>query len=156
MPLSIRVAVMEGGPKLVPSGEAMERCRLTSPSYEAFIGDNPAAMAAARSALADRDLARLGGVAEAQSVLLHRVLRDADPSIDLLRPPSRDVMDVVLRLRERGVPCFFTIDAGPSVAVFVEAAHADSVGSAMEAIPGVAQVLADDVAVGGARFIEEA
>jgi diphosphomevalonate decarboxylase len=155
LPLAIRVAVTAGGPKEVSSGEAMERCRRTSPSYVGFVRDNPAVLEAARSALADRDIARLGGVAEAQSMQLHEILREASPPIDLLRPASRDVLAVVSRLRERGVPCFFTIDAGPSVAVFVDPRHGDAVGSALAAIPGVVQVLEDAVGAAGARFLEE-
>ena len=156
LPLAIRIAVTTDAPKPVSSGDAMERCHLTSPRYGDFVRDNPAAMEQARWALADRDLSRLGGVAEEQSLRLHEALRAASPPIDLLLPASRDVIDVVLRLRDRGVPCFFTIDAGPSVAVFVEDAHSDAVGSALAAIPGVIRVLEDRVAAEGARFLTEA
>jgi len=145
LPLSVRVAVTDAGPKPLSSGEMMERCRATSPGYDAFVADNPSVLASARTALSDRDLFRLGAVAEEQSLRLHEMLRSADPPIDLLMPASRAVLDVVLRLRERGVPCFFSIDAGPSVAVFVEEAHADAVGRALAAVDGVTAVLEDRV-----------
>lgn len=156
LPLSVRVAVTAAGPKAIPSGEAMERCRLTSPAYASFVRDNPTALMEALSALAAKDLPRLGRVAEDQSMRLHEVLALSDPPIDLLVPASHAVRDVVRRLRDRGVPCYFTIDAGPSVAVFVPDTHAEAVGLALAAIPGVLQVLEDRVGADGATLVEEA
>jgi diphosphomevalonate decarboxylase len=153
LPLAIRVAVISRARKSVPSGEAMERCRTTSPEYPGFLRDNPAAMALALSALEARDVVALGQVAEDQSMRLHSVLATADPPIDLLLPTSHAVIQAVRRLREDGVPCFFTMDAGSSVIVFTDEAFATAVEGVLARIPGVLQVLSDQVGETGATVI---
>jgi diphosphomevalonate decarboxylase len=154
LPLEVRVALVDEAPKAVPSREAMERCRRTSPVHAELMAANAGALEEALAALAARDLAALGAVAEAQSRLLHRDLAAAVPPVDLLGPASRAVMDAVLRLRAGGLPCFFSIDAGPNVAVFAPPDATPAVESALAALPGVRRVLSDRVGAVGASLQE--
>jgi diphosphomevalonate decarboxylase len=152
LPLAVAIAVVDAGPKAIDSTAAMERSRRTSPLYGAFHDRNPHDLRAALAALETRDLAALGDVAERNALAMHEVMRTADPPVDFLGPETRAVLGAVKAARARGIPCFFTVDAGPNVKVFCPPDALSAVQAEVASVPGVAEVLLDRVGDGPEKW----
>lgn len=78
-PLEIVVAITAPGPKPVSSGDAMEISRKTSPFYDRWVEQQAGDLSAARAAIQQRDLQRLGAVAEHNCLKMHSVMWGSRP-----------------------------------------------------------------------------
>ena len=139
--LHCMVAVTARGAKEVGSTEGMERTRRTSPYYEPWVASVPEAVEAARQAIAARDLEALAQVAEASCLRMHASALAADPGVIYWRGATVELFGLVRRLRDQGLPCFFSVDAGPHVKVFCQAEATEQIGLALRGAPGVLEVL---------------
>ncbi len=148
------VAIVSGGvKKKVSSRDAMTHCADTSPLYRAWLDSVPPDIAAAREAIAQRDLDALGAIAEGSALAMHAAALASRPTVRYFRPETLAAMAAVEALRERGVPAYYTMDAGPHVKVLTDGTHASAVDSAMREVPGVTDVLVSGV--GGAASVVE-
>jgi diphosphomevalonate decarboxylase len=151
------VAITAAGEKSIGSTAAMTRTARTSPFYGAWLASVDRDLAAARAAIAKRDLAALGAVAERSALRMHATALAAEPPVIYWNPATLGAMACVRALREGSpaTPAFFTIDAGPHVKVLCAPEHANRVAAALAAVPGVLQTLI--AAPGpGARIVEAA
>jgi len=153
-PLRLVVAVTAEGPKAIGSTEAMRRTAETSPYYQAWIASVDADLRDARAAIVERDLRRLGAVAERSAMRMHASALAADPPILYWSPATIAAMDTVRQLRSRGVDAFFTIDAGPHVKVLCEPPHAAAVQAALASTSGVLRTIVASPGP-GARVVQE-
>ncbi len=84
---------------------------------------------------------------------MHAVMMTSRPPILYWQPGTLAVMHAVRAWRSAGLPCYFTIDAGPNVHVLALAEHAGEVAQRLGQMPEVQRVLA--CAPGpGARLLE--
>ena len=151
-PLEVVVAVTSNEPKSVNSGEGMERSRLTSPFYNAWVRDATTNFAAASQAIERRDFATLAAVAELNCLKMHSIMLTSQPTLSYWTPASIACMDRVRSLREKGHDVFFTVDAGPQIKAVCLPASADAVASALSETPGVLEVIRSPLGE-GARVI---
>jgi len=135
------VAITTEGEKAIGSTAAMERTAQTSPYYQGWLASVPVDLDEARAAVAARDLAALGAVAERSALRMHACAMAADPHILYWNPATVAAMATVKGLRAGGTSAFFTIDAGPHVKVLCRSADAPQVQAALAATPGVMRVL---------------
>jgi diphosphomevalonate decarboxylase len=148
--LRMVVAVVRKTPKLVGSTEAMERSRLTSPYYPAWVETSEADVDAAVAAVRGRDLQRLGELMEASTLKMHATMHTSRPPVVYWRPETLDAMHAVAELRARGIGAWFTMDAGPNVKVLTSAQDAPTVEEALR--PLVTSI--DVLGPGGAPVVE--
>src|SRR5881398_2068147 len=135
------VAITSTTPKSVSSRNGMLRTA-ASPFYPAWVAGAEADLAEARAAIRARDLEALGLVAEHSALKMHAAALATRPPILYWRAATVECMHRVWALRAEGVAAFFTIDAGPQVKVLCAPADAARVAAALEAVPGVARILA--------------
>ncbi len=140
-PITVLVAVTSERAKAVGSSEGMRRTAASSPYYHAWLACGPTDFAAARHAVAARDLASLGGIAERNCVRMHAAALAADPPLVYWEPATLAVMRRVKELREAGTAAYFSIDAGPQVKVICAPEAADTFRTALAAVPGVLRIL---------------
>ncbi|MBI3178042.1 MAG: diphosphomevalonate decarboxylase, partial [Deltaproteobacteria bacterium] len=153
-PLAVLVAVTALGRKEVGSTFGMELSAQTSPFYRPWLSSVADDLEAARAALGERDVQRLGEVAEHNCLKMHAVALAAQPGLIYWNAATVEVIHVVRSLRVHGGSPFFTIDAGPQVKVFCRPEEATGVSEALAKTPGVHEVL--HVGVGEAAHIVEA
>ena len=153
-PLRLVVAVTAEGPKAIGSTEAMRRTAQTSPYYKAWIESVDTDLREARAAIAERDLRRLGAVAERSAMRMHASALAADPPILYWSAATIAAMDTVRQLRQQGVDAFVTIDAGPHVKVLCEPTRAEEVEAALGRTPGVLRTIVASPGR-GARILQE-
>jgi diphosphomevalonate decarboxylase len=135
--LRLVVALTTHGRKATGSTEAMERSAHTSPYYGAWLQSAERDLEQARAAVARRDLAALGEIAERSALGMHACAMAAAPPVIYWNGVTLAVMEAVLRARRAGPPAYFTIDAGPHVKVLCEAGDAPAVEAILRAVPGV-------------------
>jgi diphosphomevalonate decarboxylase len=132
----------------------MEHTARTSPYYPAWVAGVAADLAAARAAIAARDLVGLGQVAERSALRMHAAAMAADPAVIYWNPATLGAIGAVRALREAGTPVFFTIDAGPHLKALCRPEHADRVREALAEVPGVSETLIASPGP-GAEVVEE-
>jgi diphosphomevalonate decarboxylase len=153
-PVRLVVAITAEGEKAIGSTAAMESTARTSPFYAAWIASVARDLQDARAAIAERDLPRLGAVAERNSIRMHATAMGADPPILYWNQATLSVMETVRALRASGLAVAFTIDAGPHVKVLCEPSAAADVEAALAATPGVLRTLITSPGR-GARVLQE-
>jgi len=147
-PLRVVAAVTETSPKQVGSSEGMRLSAQTSPFYGAWVASSEGHLAAARSAVERCDFAALAEVSETSCLTMHAVMISSRPGLVYWNGATVECLHRVRELRSRGVPVFFTIDAGPQVkAVCLPEAFAE-VAAELEAVPGVVTVLSSGLGDG--------
>lgn len=120
------VLVVERGHKRVTSqsGHALAR---TSPLLQGRLTWVRTVLPTVREAIQARDLATLGPIVERDALAMHGIMMTSTPPLLYWGPGTMRVLRAVHRWREQGVPCWFTIDAGPNVHVLVPGDGVDEV-----------------------------
>jgi diphosphomevalonate decarboxylase len=116
--LRVIVARISETAKELSSRVAMERTRLTSPYYPAWVADAPGVCREAQDALAVRDLDRLGPLVQTSYLRMFATMFAARPPVVYWQPASLAVIKACQSLRDRGLPAWETMDAGPQVKIF--------------------------------------
>ena len=132
----------------------MEISRKTSPFYDQWVEQQSKDLAEARAAIQDRDLNRLGAIAEHNCLKMHSVMWGSRPPMIYWNSATIACMQTVRDLQSQGVPVFFTIDAGPQLKAICSPEHEDVVREAMVATAGVVDVMVSGVGM-GARLVPE-
>jgi diphosphomevalonate decarboxylase len=154
-PLEVIVAITSENEKAVGSTEAMEISRRTSPFYGKWIAEQEGDLETARKAIAARDIGALGDIAEHNCLKMHSVMWTSRPSLVYWNSTTVTCMEAVRRMRDEGLPVFFTIDAGPQVKAVCESGAADAVEATLAATNGVLRTLRTPLGA-GARLLGEA
>ncbi len=152
-PVEVVVAVTSEHKKAVGSGEAMEISRQTSPFYQRWLDEQEHDLAVARDAIAARDFAALGRIAEHNCLKMHSVMWTSRPPMVYWTSATVACLETVRDLAAGGVPVFFTIDAGPQVKALCLPEAADRVARALGETPGVQRILRSKLGE-GARVLE--
>mgnify|MGYP003394363470 CR=1 FL=1 len=145
------VAIFDAGPKEVSSRDGMNHTQETSPFYPAWVSSAPHDLPAAKAAIRARDLEALGKVMERSALRMHACMMAADPPVIYWKSGSVWAQEVVRSLRSKGIPCAWTMDAGPNVKVLVEAEHAEVVRAKLAVVAERVHVLEPG---GPARLVE--
>lgn len=132
--LRVVIATVTTRRKELSSRDAMERTRLTSPYFGAWVEDAERMADEAERRIAARDLEALGELVRASYARMHASMLAARPPIRYWLPVSLQVLDACDSLRRDGVPAFETMDAGPQVKILTNAEHVDRVLTKLEGI----------------------
>ena len=140
--VSLIVALVDAGAKPIGSRDAMIRTAQTSPLYAGWVAQAQASFDQALKALEARDLPALADAMESSTLRMHGAAMGATPPIVYWRPASLAVVEAVRAQRaDHGVPCGWTMDAGPNVKVLCESGDASAIAERLGAVPGVLDVL---------------
>lgn len=135
------VAVVNSAEKAVSSADG-HRLAGASPLNQGRITYVNQVLAEARSAIANRNLSRLGPIIEQDALAMHAVMMTSTPSLMYWQPGTLEIMQAVRLWRERnGLEAYFTIDAGPNVHVICTAEDVAAVEEALATLPSVQRVI---------------
>ena len=150
--IAMVVAAVTVARKEIGSTEAMERTRLTSPYFSAWIDDSKKLARDVVEAITGRDLERLGVAAEASALRMHACAMAASPPVLYWSPSTLELLSAVRALRASGVGAWATIDGGPHVKVIC---HADDAPLVVERVKPFCVRTIVARPGDGARVIEE-
>ncbi len=134
--LRVVAVITHAGKKPLSSREAMSLTARHSPYYDRWLTSAPALLPEALSALAARDLAKLGDMVLASYSMMHAALLAARPPVLYWLPETVALINACRQMRGRGIGAWETIDAGPQVKVLCEERDAGAVVSRVnESVP---------------------
>lgn len=105
---------------LIPAFKQTEdahREALTSPFFHARLAEMPRLIAEMELAIRKRDLGAICALAERDTLMLHGITMTGTGEMVLWQPDTLRVILAVRKMREAGVPAFFSIDTGATVYV---------------------------------------
>jgi len=108
------VAIVHEGKKDVTSDVGHESA-YTSPFNEVRIKKSQEQAREIRKAILDDDLSKVGKMAEENCRYMHAVMMTSDPPLFYWHPNTLKLIKSIQGTREKGLECYFTIDAGPNV-----------------------------------------
>lgn len=109
------------------SRNGMRRTVETSSFYQGWLDSVEGDLYQLKQAIKTKDFQLLGETMERNGLKMHGTTLAAQPPFTYWSPDSLKAMDAVRQLRKQGIPCYFTMDAGPNVKVLVENSHLSEV-----------------------------
>ena len=119
--------------KKISSRFGMQQSVSTSPYYRVWPEVVAQDMAAVKKAIAAQDIDQIGAIAEENALRMHALTLSANPGFTYFDSDTITAMTIVRELRENGVNCYFTMDAGPNVKVIYDQANRKAVYSTLAA-----------------------
>lgn len=98
-----------------------------------------------KKAILDKDFATLGELVETEALEFHSILLTSKPNILLFYPGTVEVMQAVRKLRETGVPVYFTINTGFNVHVLTLPQYQESVRQTLQKLSAVKKIISSGV-----------
>lgn len=151
-PMTVVIAITDETAKTVGSTEGMIRTASTSPYYKAWIETSEKDLAAAHTAVLDRDFQMLADLSEHNCLKMHALMLSARPPLLYWNAATMECINAVRDLRDAGVPVFFTVDAGPQVKAVCLPEAAGRVVSVLEKISGVKKILRSGLGEGARKI----
>lgn len=121
----VMIAVeIDTGRKAISSSQGMQAVVETSAYYETWVRETERACSLMEAAIARQDFTAIGQLAQQNALEMHALNLTARPGFTYFAPATLTVLAAVGKLREEGVECYSTMDAGPNVKVL---AHRENV-----------------------------
>ena len=117
--------------KKISSRAGMQTVVKTSPYYPAWIESSKKDLVAIKEAIKNKDFKALGEISEGNAMRMHALNLSATPHFNYFEAKSLKAMELVEQLREAGIPCYYTMDAGPNVKVICQGKDLDKVLQAL-------------------------
>lgn len=147
-PLRVVIAVTDEGAKAVGSTDGMTRTEFTSPYFDAWVDGQEHDLANARAAILARDFEKLADVSEYSCLKMHASALASRPGVIYWNGATIEALNAVRGLRAKGIPAFFTIDAGPQLKAVCLAESEAAVRETLLAVPGVKRVITSGLGTG--------
>jgi len=115
--MSMIVTVISTEKKKISSRVGMNQTVLTSPFYRVWletIGNDVENM---KKAIIEKNFTQLGTIAEKNALKMHATMHTTSPPNIYWKSGSLELMQKIFELREEGLECYFTMDAGPQVKI---------------------------------------
>lgn len=121
--LRMVVAILSRDEKDVKSRDGMKHTVETSPFYPAWVRDAEEEVGHANALIAKKDLEGLGELCERNAWRMHSTAFAANPPLCYLLPSTLGLIHTLREQRKKGVPVWFTLDAGPNPVLLTDAAN---------------------------------
>lgn len=141
------IAIVGNGSKKVSSSEGHGLAG-SSPFYNARIAGMPKKIREIKSSLKEKDFTKFGQILEAEAINMHAVMMTGTPPLYYWIPETLETMNLVIKLREMGIECYFTIDAGPNVHVICEGKNAPKIAGVLAKLKGVKNLIENKIGRG--------
>jgi len=107
--------------------ESAHKAVLGSPFFHSRLAYIHGALAEMENAVRKRDIAKIGMLAERDSLILHGITMTGLDEMILWRPETVKVILEVRKMRSEGLPAYFSIDTGATVYVNTKPKHVPEV-----------------------------
>jgi diphosphomevalonate decarboxylase len=138
------VVVVDEGKKKVSSTEGHVMAQ-SSPFYAERQKRIGAKIAEIKGYIQNKDFSKMGILAEKEALEFHTILLTSEVPMIAWYPGTVEVMQEVVRLREEGIECYFTINTGFNVHVLTLPEYEKQVQERMMSLASVKKVLSAKV-----------
>ncbi|WP_203648529.1 diphosphomevalonate decarboxylase [Secundilactobacillus yichangensis] len=139
--IAVVALVLTAKQKKVSSRVGMRLAVETSPFYSAWVAASRADFETVKTAIQNQDFDLLGHTSEQNAMRMHALTLSSDPTFTYFNADSIKAMNMVKDLRLQGIPCYFTMDAGPNVKIICQGADAKRIAAHFQTVFGKDQVL---------------
>jgi diphosphomevalonate decarboxylase len=153
MDIGMFVLMIDSNQKLISSREAMAQTKQTSWMYPKWIEQANHQAFDMEEAIKRQDFHTIGSLAQDNALGMHMSMMMAKPPIMYFKEKTIQVMHALLKLQSKGVPLYFTMDAGPNIKVLIQHENRQSIASKLHQIVSAKDVLYAQPAK-GARLID--
>jgi diphosphomevalonate decarboxylase len=127
--LSMIVTIISTREKKISSRAGMNQTVKTSPFYSSWLETVESDVNKMKQAISKKDFTLLGKIAENNALKMHSTMHTTTPPIIYWESGSLSIMKEVLKLREEGTECYFTMDAGPQVKILCQKKDLETIKS---------------------------
>lgn len=152
--LAMVFVVINNKSKKVSSRSGMSLTRDTSRFYQYWLDNVEPDLKETKEAIAQKDFKRMGEVIEANGLRMHATNLGAQPPFTYLVSESYNAMRIVHECREAGLPCYFTMDAGPNVKVLIEKKNQQAIVNKFLQEFDQSQIITSDITQSGVEIIK--
>jgi phosphomevalonate decarboxylase len=140
----------------IPSSIMTEQAHrevLSSPFFKPRLKYVRVALAEMKKAILEKDVEKICELTEIDTLNLHAVTMTGKRRLLVYEPQSIAVIHRVLELRDTGIPCWYSLDTGPSVFVNCRSRYANEVANGLKEITLINPIISN---VGEkARLVDE-
>lgn len=126
------IVIVNEQKKKLSSRKGMKRTVETSPFYKGWVESTEKDIKEIKVAIKNKNFEQMGSITERNGLKMHGTMLGANPPISYWEPDSIVVMDIVRSLRDEGIPCYFTMDAGPNVKILCKLSQTDIIKRRLE------------------------
>jgi diphosphomevalonate decarboxylase len=153
IPWGMVIAIVEDQKKKISSRLGMGHSSRTSPYYENWVTQAKTDYKLILKAIANRNLSRIGEIAEANALAMHACMMSSQPPLVYWQPATVELIRMAPIWRKQGLHTFFTIDAGPNVIFLGKRMDLLQIARRVKRIAGVKQVIVSKPG-GGAEVVK--
>lgn len=118
--LAMLFVLVDSRVKDISSRDGMRRTVQTSSFYDGWLSTIDQDIKDIKTAIIEKDFQKLGEITEANSLRMHGTTLAASPPFTYWIPESLKAMQIARQLRNKGIACYTTMDAGPNVKILVK------------------------------------
>lgn len=135
------ITIVSSRAKKISSRAGMAKTVETSPMYKVWLDTIERDLDNARQGILKKDIALTGSTAEMNCLKMHSTMITTNPLIIYWQPATLEIIHSVLKWRNEGLECYFTIDAGPQVKVICLEDQVKELKKRLQSLNGVKQVI---------------
>lgn len=135
-PSEMLAVLVDTKKKKVSSRSGMQSSVETSPYYDAWRQVVANDMIAIKQAIKAKDIDQIGHIAEENALRMHALTFSADPGFTYFNGETLTIIKAVEDLRNQGVNCYYTMDAGPNVKVIYDRGNRSKIVEELSNIVG--------------------
>lgn len=135
------VVILEARAKDISSTEGMARTVQTSPLYPGWLDSIESDLTSMRLAIQKKDFTAVGTIMEHNCLKMHATALGAQPPVIYWHPKTLEIIQEIQYLREAGIECYFTIDAGPNIKILLQEQDTTMIKRNFLAIKGVQDII---------------
>jgi len=152
--LRMVVVVLTTKEKKVGSSEGMDKTTSSSELYHCWLETIDKDLEKVKEAILEKNFHFLGKTAEMNALKMHSTMITTEPHLIYWEPETISIMKEVMQLREKGIGCYFTVDAGPQVKILCLEKNAKKIENHFSKFKGVKQTIICKTG-GEAKLIEK-
>ena len=134
------IVIVDKTTKDISSSEGHDRAE-SSPFFINRLQTLPERILRCEKALKSKNFDLLGEVIEEDCLDMHHVMQTQNPPLMYWNSTTKKIMDSVKVWRTKGIPVYFTIDAGPNVHLICERKDEDRVMKSVKKINGIQKII---------------
>ena len=127
--------------KKVSSRSGMAQSVKTSPYYRGWLDSVDDDLTKVADGIKRKDFQTVGLAAEANCLKMHALMLTTKPAIIYWHPATVEIIRAVTQWREEGLPCYFTIDAGPNVKVICASMNEKEITKRLQSLDGIKKTI---------------
>lgn len=113
----IIATILTTAEKKIKSRPGMTKSVQTCPYYKCWLNSIDDDLNKVREGILKKDFSTVGKISEENAIKMHALMWTTKPAIMYWMPESLEVINIVHEMRDSGIECYYTMDAGPQVKI---------------------------------------